>query len=239
MRTFPVLVALALAACTPVSPSESTLPPTGPVGGTPSPSTASTVPSDATDVDDPEAAEAPDAPEASGDPADPTAVLEATDTTDGPSRSNDEIMAISLGMDPEGLPTPRDGAARRGGVDGAGFDTAAFGLRLVTTLPDTQPPRAILALGDGREVVVSPGDFLEAPRALVMAVGSDGVQIAHVEPHGDAVRIRPETLSALYRSDRAPMPRAVAPAPGPRPAPARPAPPEGAPAAPAPEAPTP
>ena len=39
-------------------------------------------------------------------------------------------------------------------------DNTGWPVRLVQTLPDTQPPRAILGLPDGRELVVSPGTLI-------------------------------------------------------------------------------
>ncbi len=75
----------------------------------------------------------------------------------------------------------------------------SWGVRLVSTLPDTQPPRAVLALGSGEEVVVEPGSILPSERVVVMAVGRDAVQVAYIRPDGDHARIDTVTLQALYQ----------------------------------------
>ena len=80
---------------------------------------------------------------------------------------------------------------------------AAHGLgqwpvRLVRTLPDTQPPRAILGLPSGQELVVSPGSMVPDHGLVVMAVGRDSVQLAKVDARGDSAAVSTVTLSALY-----------------------------------------
>lgn len=73
-----------------------------------------------------------------------------------------------------------------------------FPLRLVKTIPEAQPPRAILALQDGREVVVTPGQLLPDPGVIVLAIGRDNLQLARVEPAGDKANISALTLTAQY-----------------------------------------
>lgn len=75
---------------------------------------------------------------------------------------------------------------------------AAWGVRLVSTVPDAQPPRAILGLGDGREEVVWPGKLLPDAGVVVLAVGRDAVHIARITPDGDHARVETELLQALY-----------------------------------------
>jgi hypothetical protein len=69
-------------------------------------------------------------------------------------------------------------------------------VRLVATVPDAQPPRAILGLADGREVVVTPGTLLSDPRLVVMAVGVRTVDLAQVQPSGDHADVTTRTLHA-------------------------------------------
>jgi hypothetical protein len=63
---------------------------------------------------------------------------------------------------------------------------------------DAQPPRAILGLPDGRELVVTPGTLLPDARLVVMAVGRDMVQIAEVTPVGDHADVVSRTLTPMY-----------------------------------------
>jgi len=75
-------------------------------------------------------------------------------------------------------------------------------VRVVSTVPSAQPPRAILGLGDGTEVVVRPGDLLPEAGVAVVAIGADAVQIVEVVPSGDSATLVPRTLPALYPSHR-------------------------------------
>jgi hypothetical protein len=70
----------------------------------------------------------------------------------------------------------------------------------MATLLDVQPPRAVLALPDGTERVVQPGAFLPEHRLIVLAIGRDAVQVAHVEPIGFMSRVETTTLRSLIGS---------------------------------------
>lgn len=81
----------------------------------------------------------------------------------------------------------------------AGLPTQpAWGLRLVATVPYAQPPRAVVGLPSGEEVVVSPGSMLPQVGVVVVAVGSSGVQVARVTPAGDHANIETQNLVAQY-----------------------------------------
>jgi hypothetical protein len=80
-------------------------------------------------------------------------------------------------------------------------------VRLVSTLPQAQPPRAILGLPDGREQVVSPGAILPEQGLVVMSVTADRVQLAQVRPAGDHATIETIEIGAQYPT------RPAAPAP--------------------------
>lgn len=71
-------------------------------------------------------------------------------------------------------------------------------VRLVSTLPQAQPPRAILGLPSGEERVVSPGSMLAEQGLVVMAVSGDKVTLARIAPAGDHARIDTIELSAQY-----------------------------------------
>ena len=74
----------------------------------------------------------------------------------------------------------------------------SWGIRLVAVVSNVQPPRAVIALSDGTEVVVQPGDMLPEHRIVVMAVGANAVQLAHVNPEGFYASVRTETIASLY-----------------------------------------
>ncbi len=71
-------------------------------------------------------------------------------------------------------------------------------IRLVSTLPQAQPPRAIVGLPNGEERVVSPGSILAEQGMVVMSITADRVQIARIQPAGDHARIEPLELTAQY-----------------------------------------
>jgi len=72
-------------------------------------------------------------------------------------------------------------------------------VQLISTTAQSQPPRAILGLADGTEVVVEPGTMLPDERIVVLAVGQDAVQIAEITPEGDRARMESRILQAMYR----------------------------------------
>ena len=71
-------------------------------------------------------------------------------------------------------------------------------VRLVKTLPETNPPRAILGLPSGEELVVSPGSMVPEHGLVVIAIGPNSAQIAQVTPQGDHAAISPVTLQTMY-----------------------------------------
>jgi hypothetical protein len=76
--------------------------------------------------------------------------------------------------------------------------TGTWGVTLLATLLDVQPPRAVVSLPDGTERVVQPGTFLPEHRLVVLAIGRDAVQLAHIEPMGFKSRIETSTIRSLF-----------------------------------------
>jgi len=81
----------------------------------------------------------------------------------------------------------------------------SWGVRLVSTVLDAHPPRAIIGLPDGSETVVQAGTLLPEAGVVVLAIGRDLVQVAEILPQGDHARVETRTLPALYPSE--PRPR--------------------------------
>ena len=74
----------------------------------------------------------------------------------------------------------------------------SFGLRLVSTVVDAQPPRAILGMPSGDEQVVQPGTLLPEVGVVVLAIGRDVVQVAEIVPAGDHARVDTRLLTSMY-----------------------------------------
>jgi hypothetical protein len=70
-------------------------------------------------------------------------------------------------------------------------------IRLVGTVPGAQPPRAILGLPDGKEVVVTPGTLVPDLGVVVLAIGNNTAEIAEIRPAGDHASVKARTLQSL------------------------------------------
>ncbi len=73
-----------------------------------------------------------------------------------------------------------------------------WAIRLVKTIPEAQPPRAILGLPDGKEVVVTPGSMLPTAGLVVLSIGPQGVQLARVQAMGDHANVDAISLTPQY-----------------------------------------
>ena len=97
-------------------------------------------------------------------------------------------------VDKEPSPRPSSGA-----VQGWPKQVAeAWPVRLVTTVPNASPPRAILGLPDGREVVVNPGSMVPDMGLVVVAISPNSAEVAKILPAGDHAKIESMTLTAQY-----------------------------------------
>lgn len=76
--------------------------------------------------------------------------------------------------------------------------TLSWGLRLVSTVDGASPPRAILGMPDGTEVVVKAGDLLPDAGVIVLAIGNGVVQLGRVQPSGDHAQVESVFLSAMF-----------------------------------------
>lgn len=119
-----------------------------------------------------------------------------------------ELQADLLGVDPNELSDPAPPAVTNAAptyhpglpmpvwepnqpLDGG------WGLRVIATLHDVQPPRAVIATADGMELVVQPGQMLPQHRLVVLAVGHGVVQVARVTPQGFYAKVETETVASL------------------------------------------
>ena len=147
---------------------------------------------------------------------------EETQSTDMPFRISSEELQAAAGAIEEGS-SPEDALANATGeavaevkdpaeAEAAEVETeeaaapatalseasGEWPIRLVVTMPNTQPPRAVVGLPDGREIVVTAGDLIPDIGMVVMSVGATSVQMAKVTAAGDHAQIANFTLSAMY-----------------------------------------
>ena len=73
-----------------------------------------------------------------------------------------------------------------------------WGLRLVSTVHNVQPPRAILGVPDGTEVIVMAGTILADQQAVVMAVGRQTIEVAYITPAGYQAKVETRRINALF-----------------------------------------
>ena len=71
---------------------------------------------------------------------------------------------------------------------------AGWPLVVVKTLSDLNPPRAILGMPNGDEIVVKPGQVLEDHKLVVMAIGSQRVDIVRISQQGDRASLTSQSL---------------------------------------------
>jgi len=193
---FRIAALLALVACEPMAPSGSPLQPVSPAArpvagaAVPAPSGELPPPNSPFVEEDP-FTEGPEDPDA--DPSGADLLLKAQ--LDAPKPTPAQAPANPV------MPAPAP--ARTGpplGWDGTGpvEGTGSWGVTLLATLLEVQPPRAVVALPDGTERVVQPGTFLPEHRLVVLAVGRDAVQLAHIEPMGFKSKVETSTIRSLF-----------------------------------------
>jgi hypothetical protein len=115
----------------------------------------------------------------------------------GDGSSTADAPAVQQTANPVTAVMPQVGS----GPSGAAFGlptSVAWGVRLLGTISNAQPPRAALGLPDGTEVVVTPGSMLPSVGMVVITVGANSVQVARVSPAGDHAEIEMVNLVAQY-----------------------------------------
>lgn len=164
----------------------------------------------ATEPDCPPVAGADEAPETAADPASafgkkPQICIEDPFACDSEGNILDEEPeVVEVEPEPEPVEEPvlievRPEPEEADLPEAQGLATqAAWGVRLLQTMPSAQPPRAALGLPDGSEIVVSPGSMLPEAGIIVISVSADKAQLAKVEPQGDHANIETMTLFAQY-----------------------------------------
>lgn len=137
---------------------------------------------------------------------DPSKIEEAPVISSDQLQQGSEVIAKDLFGNPVDLPpsapkTPAPAAKTPIAAPAPttmGLPSDPWPVRLVATLPEAQPPRAILGLPSGEERVVSPGSILPDQGLVVMSVSKDKVQLAKITPAGDHATILSTELQAQY-----------------------------------------
>lgn len=99
---------------------------------------------------------------------------------------------------PSQVTMPMAAAPQNPGWTPSNAVTLSWGLRLVSTVSGASPPRAILGMPDGKEVVVKAGDLLPDVGVVVLAVGNDVVQLGRIRPQGDHAQVDSVFLTPMY-----------------------------------------
>jgi hypothetical protein len=122
-----------------------------------------------------------------------------------------KTLAAAAGVDPSTLPaepevadaapvptpaSPAPDAATA--LPPVGLPSSPWPVRLLSTIPQAQPPRAVIGLPSGEEKVVSPGSILADQGLVVMSVTADRVQLAKIEAAGDHANIQTLDVAAQY-----------------------------------------
>lgn len=135
------------------------------------------------------------------------AIVEGTDPRDLATEEADKPVAPATDAEaaepavPAATATPAAPAPPPAPTTTPGWPTPvtkAWPVRLVTTVPNASPPRAILGLPDGREVVVNPGSMVPDLGIVVVAISPNSAELAKVAPAGDHATIESMTLTAQY-----------------------------------------
>lgn len=102
---------------------------------------------------------------------------------------------------PESEPVPEPVAALNPSPawDPASPILGEWGVTVLSTTPQAQPPVAVLRFANAPDVVVHPGDLLPEQGFVVMAIGRDAVQIARVTAEGDHAKVTSEVIPMLTR----------------------------------------
>ena len=112
----------------------------------------------------------------------------------GDVQAGDAVSAASS----TGMAAASGGGTLSASTGFGGFGATGWPLRLVATTPDAQPPRAILGLPNGQEMVVRPGAMVPELGVVVMSVGKGSVEVARIVPAGDHALVQSQTLTAQF-----------------------------------------
>jgi len=188
----PLLLCVWLVACEQMEPSGDPLAPVGPAAAPAAAPSAPAAPAEGPEdvtfrISSEELQAAATAIEEGASPNDALAEAQGDGAPEAQEESKPEIQ-------PEIQPVMTIAEPRAVLPDAAG----GWPIRLVVTMPSTQPPRAVIGLPDGREMVVTAGDLIPDVGMVVMSVGATSVQMAQVTAAGDHAQIANITLNAMY-----------------------------------------
>jgi len=125
---------------------------------------------------------------------------DGSDVEDNSAVSEPEQQPAEQAITPPPPPPPVTAPAPRASPSNAWSQAVgkAWPVRLVTTIPNASPPRAILGLPNGEEVVVNPGSMVPDLGLVVVAISPGSAELAKIAPAGDHATIESVTLRAQY-----------------------------------------
>lgn len=192
------LTLIGLAACTPVDPSGEMFAPVEPVSRPAASRATETVADKPAEGFDFDAQARDDEADAAGATGEVPLDRQLAGLGLAPADAEAPSPPPTLPMAPAGAVTTQAPAQPQGPWLSANSLTAGFGVRIIATLPQVQPPRAVVSLADGTEHVVRAGTLLPSADLVVLAIGADAVQVAEVRAGGDQAAIETRILPALY-----------------------------------------
>ena len=128
----------------------------------------------------------------------PDAPAEVLEEGGEPTPSTADVSSVTPASEPV---TPAASASVPAAAAAIGWPQQvgkAWPVRLVTTVPNASPPRAILGLPDGKEIVVNPGSMVPDFGLVVVAISPGAAELAKIAPAGDHATIESVTLRAQY-----------------------------------------
>jgi hypothetical protein len=186
MGRWVIVAIIALGACQPIPPTGDVLSPRAPPAPVAPPAVDGAEPTDA-------------APPGGFDFAGEDRGDDKTGDTDAPLAPSDLLAGMGIdgaAVAPAPVAPPAPVAAPIPAFPTV--DAGVWGVRLVSTISESQPPSATLAFADGKPVAVTPGQLLPDAGIVVLAIGRDQVQLARVVPEGDHAKVETLLLEAMY-----------------------------------------
>ena len=119
---------------------------------------------------------------------------DSTDSTDEMPTTVPQTVVPSVPTVAKSNPSSATVANTQASQPSTSLIDSGWPLVVVKTLTDLNPPRAILGLPSGEELVVKPGQVLEAHKLVVMSIGVQRVDIVHISQQGDRAALTSQSL---------------------------------------------
>jgi hypothetical protein len=122
---------------------------------------------------------------------------DAANGVEPPSKATEAPPPTAVAPSPPAVPTSPGNVSAQPAINNSA-QALQWPVRLVTTVPRASPPRAILGLPNGKEIVVNPGAMVPELGLVVIAIAPGSAELARIVPVGDHATIQSITLQAQY-----------------------------------------